>query len=337
MHTRARVCPRTHTHTHMHVRARTHTHHETILSAGARVGPVKTYSTPASKHSTLARVRLFGCSDLVERRSMMKGVSLSSHCIHLLDSMLDWNPSTRESAASLLTFPFFADVREPDCKFRAVTSSSLTDSELFSIVGLVFQAYATQIASQERPASTRGAKTRVNPPDKKSVARANRRHKSSKVNDAASLTTIEEDPLGEVSWSSVGTSSSSNSSASSRVSSRNRSGASSCPTRTPTKTPRSTSPGPKLSQVINDVLKQSLSPGSRTPPPRSRAASPAAGASPAASGGSTPSRNAAKSGDSPSPEPRGADDALAEVGQAQPAKRAQSIWATAAAAALVDS
>ena len=233
--------------------------------------------------------------------------------------MLDWNPKTREPAVSLLMFPYYAELRAPVSKHHALTSRALTDSELYGIVGLVFQGHSSQL-------QTVGA--RVSKVVRKPVVRSNRSSKHKRrVNDAAALATIEEDPLGEVSWSSIGTGSSSNSSGSSRISSRNRSGASSCPTMTPTRTPpsssqRSLSPTPKRSsQIIHDVLKDSFSPSARTPPPRSRTPSPAT---------VSPARGASPGTATPRAE------GMATVADISPpgsgTKRAQSIWVSAVAA-----
>ena len=273
--------------------------------------PHVTQSTDSPKTSLVTVKRApVGC------RSLLKGIALSSHCVHLLDSMIDWNPKTREPAVSLLTFPFYAELRERFSKHHALTSCALTDSELYGIVGLAFQRHASQLGTVGARRS-KGARKPVG------RSNGNSRPRKSRVNDAAALGTIDEDPLGEVSWSGVGSSSSGDSSSSSRISSRNRSGASSGATRTPTR-----------SKVINEVLKESLSPSPRTPPPRSRAPSPAAlsPARAASPGTATPSGN--KCGDSPSPI-QGADDAATSEGSslAMQPKRSKSIWMSAVAAA----
>jgi hypothetical protein len=87
----------------------------------------------------------------------------------LLDAMLDWNPETRESAVSLLCFPYFSASHTETGKSSSATSLRLTDAELRGIISLAFTAHASsgadstepevsspQSPTRDRPASKRG-------------------------------------------------------------------------------------------------------------------------------------------------------------------------------------
>jgi serine/threonine protein kinase len=107
-------------------------------------------------------------------RHVLKESALKVDRMHwqLLDAMLDWNPETRESAVSLLCFPYFSASHSDTDSHSSATPLTLTDSELRGIISLAFTAHASHVGADsaeaespcallqsptgDRPASKRG-------------------------------------------------------------------------------------------------------------------------------------------------------------------------------------
>ena len=57
-------------------------------------------------------------------------------CTQLIERMLDWNPATRESASSLLTFHYFQASTAQTCEYREVTMCDLTPTEVVGLASI---------------------------------------------------------------------------------------------------------------------------------------------------------------------------------------------------------
>jgi serine/threonine protein kinase len=78
-------------------------------------------------------------------KRLLRGRPPDGECTHLLDRMLDWNPATREPAASLLCFPYFDPSRAESCKYKAATQCTATTAEIEAMVSLAFAAHARRL------------------------------------------------------------------------------------------------------------------------------------------------------------------------------------------------
>jgi serine/threonine protein kinase len=74
-------------------------------------------------------------------------------CAQVLDRMLDWNPATREPAASLLCFPYFEKSRAERCKYKAATQCKPTSAEIEAMISLAFDAHERRLATEREVAT----------------------------------------------------------------------------------------------------------------------------------------------------------------------------------------
>ena len=78
---------------------------------------------------------------------VLRGSPDDPECAELLGRMLDWNPATREPAASLLGFPYFDRSRAESCKYKAATQCKPTAAEIEAQIPLASAAHARRSAA----------------------------------------------------------------------------------------------------------------------------------------------------------------------------------------------
>jgi serine/threonine protein kinase len=141
---------------------------------------------------------------------LLRGCRADPECTHLLDRMLDWNPATREPAASLLCFPYFETSRAESCKSKAVTQFAPTAAEIEGLISVALAASARRAAVEREVASWmsshephRPRESESRPPGIWGMERLRRRPPISERRRFFSdvrLLTIHEDPLAEVAY-----------------------------------------------------------------------------------------------------------------------------------------
>jgi hypothetical protein len=115
--------------------------------------------------------------------------------------MLDWNPATREPAASLLCFPYFDPSRAESCKYKAATQCTATTAEIEAMVSLAFAAYARRLAVEREVATWMSPHRSLQAESQPHVAsRSQERVRSNSPTSPLarrmpSLVTVHEDPL----------------------------------------------------------------------------------------------------------------------------------------------